>query len=120
MLKSGQLDVQRNGKRILIVDDEPRMIGFIRMNLELESHQVFEARNGLEALEVIRKQLPDLVLLDVMMPELGRLRDAAHVARIQRYPRHHADSEGRRKRQSDRAWSWARTTISPSLLARAS
>lgn len=70
MLKSGQLDVQRKGKRILVVDDEPRMIGFIRMNLELESHQVFEARNGLEALELIRTQLPDLVLLDVMMPEL--------------------------------------------------
>ncbi len=70
MLKSGQLDVQRKGKRILVVDDEPRMIGFIRMNLELESHQVFEARNGLEALDVIRTQLPDLVLLDVMMPEL--------------------------------------------------
>ncbi|MXV93198.1 MAG: response regulator transcription factor [Chloroflexi bacterium] len=46
------------------------MIGFIRMNLELESHQVLEARNGVEALEVIRTQLPDLVLLDVMMPEL--------------------------------------------------
>ncbi len=70
MLKSGQLDVQRKRKRILVVDDEPRMIGFIRMNLELESHQVFEARNGLEALDVIRTQLPDLVLLDVMMPEL--------------------------------------------------
>lgn len=70
MLKSGQLDVQRKGKRILVVDDEPRMIGFIRMNLELESHQVFEARNGIEALDVIRTQLPDLVLLDVMMPEL--------------------------------------------------
>ncbi|MCY4464349.1 MAG: response regulator transcription factor [Chloroflexi bacterium] len=70
MLKSGQLDVQRKGKRILVVDDEPRMIGFIRMNLELESHQVFEARNGLEALDLIRTQLPDLVLLDVMMPEL--------------------------------------------------
>ncbi|MCY4146565.1 MAG: response regulator transcription factor [Chloroflexi bacterium] len=70
MLKSEQLDAQRKGKRILVVDDEPRMIGFIRMNLELESHQVFEARNGLEALDVIRTQLPDLVLLDVMMPEL--------------------------------------------------
>ncbi|MCY3574827.1 MAG: response regulator transcription factor [Chloroflexi bacterium] len=70
MLKSRQLDGQRKGKRILVVDDEPRMIGFIRMNLELESHQVLEARNGVEALEVIRTQLPDLVLLDVMMPEL--------------------------------------------------
>lgn len=60
----------REGKRILIVDDEPRMIGFIRMNLELEGHQVFEARNGLEALDSIRTRMPDLVLLDVMMPEL--------------------------------------------------
>lgn len=61
---------QRDGKHILVVDDEPRMIGFIRMNLELEGHQVTEAQNGLEALEAIRTRLPDLVLLDVMMPEL--------------------------------------------------
>jgi len=60
----------RDSKRILVVDDEPRMIGFIRMNLELEGHQVHEAHNGMEALEAIRKQLPDVVLLDVMMPEM--------------------------------------------------
>lgn len=46
------------------------MINFIRMNLELEGHQVLEAHNGLEALEQIRTKLPDIVLLDVMMPEL--------------------------------------------------
>ncbi|MBN1203051.1 MAG: response regulator transcription factor [Anaerolineae bacterium] len=62
--------VPHDAKRILVVDDEPRMIGFIRMNLELEGYQVFEAHNGIDALEVIRTQLPDLVLLDVMMPEL--------------------------------------------------
>ncbi|NLE45921.1 MAG: response regulator transcription factor [Chloroflexi bacterium] len=55
---------------ILVVDDEPRMIRFIRMNLELEKFQVIEAHNGLEALDRIRKDLPDLVILDVMMPEL--------------------------------------------------
>jgi two-component system KDP operon response regulator KdpE len=60
----------RDAKRILVVDDEPRMIGFIRMNLELEGYQVLEAHTGLEALEMIRTQLPDLVLLDVMMPHL--------------------------------------------------
>lgn len=60
----------RETVRTLVVDDEPRMIGFIRMNLELEGHQVIEAHNGLEALEAIRTQLPDVVLLDVMMPEL--------------------------------------------------
>jgi two-component system KDP operon response regulator KdpE len=61
---------RHNGERILVVDDETRMIGFIRMNLELEGYQVIEAHSGLDALEMIRTQLPDLVLLDVMMPEL--------------------------------------------------
>lgn len=61
---------QRDGKRILVVDDELRMISFIRMNLELEGHQVIEAHDGLEALEAVRTKLPDIVLLDVMMPEL--------------------------------------------------
>ncbi len=60
----------KDAKRILVVDDETRMIGFIRMNLELEGFQVLEAHNGLEALEMIRTSLPDLVILDVMMPEL--------------------------------------------------
>ncbi|MBN1679063.1 MAG: response regulator transcription factor [Anaerolineae bacterium] len=62
--------IPRDAKRILVVDDEPRMIGFIRLNLELEGYQVLEAHTGLEALESIRTQLPDLVLLDVMMPQL--------------------------------------------------
>ncbi len=62
--------IPRDAKRILVVDDEPRMIGFIRMNLELEGYQVLEANSGVRALEMIRTQLPDLVLLDVMMPSL--------------------------------------------------
>jgi DNA-binding response OmpR family regulator len=60
----------RDSKRVLVVDDEPRIIGFIRMNLELEGYQVIEAHNGLEALESVRTRLPDVVLLDVMMPDL--------------------------------------------------
>lgn len=59
-----------NEGRILVVDDEPRMTRFIRMNLELEDYQVIEAHGGLEALEKVRTELPDLVILDVMMPEL--------------------------------------------------
>ena len=70
MNQSHSIHPQRKGKRILVVDDEPRMIGFIRMNLELEDHWVIEAHNGIEALDAIRTQLPDLVLLDVMMPDL--------------------------------------------------
>jgi DNA-binding response OmpR family regulator len=56
--------------RILVVDDEPRMIRFIRMNLELEGYQVSQAGNGFEALNQLRDTLPDLVILDVMMPDL--------------------------------------------------
>lgn len=55
---------------VLVVDDEPRMIRFIRMNLELEGYQVVEARNGLEALEQVRQHVPDLVVMDVMMPQM--------------------------------------------------
>jgi DNA-binding response OmpR family regulator len=57
-------------KLVLVVDDEPRMTRFIRMNLELEDFQVVEAHNGLEALDKVRTDLPDLIILDVMMPEL--------------------------------------------------
>lgn len=60
----------REGKRILVVDDEARMIDFIRMNLELEGFQVLEARSGIAAMETIRTQLPDLVILDIMMPQI--------------------------------------------------
>jgi two-component system KDP operon response regulator KdpE len=57
-------------KLILVVDDEPRMIQFIRMNLELEGYRVIQASNGLEALDKVREELPDLVIMDVMMPDL--------------------------------------------------
>ncbi|MBV8694179.1 MAG: response regulator transcription factor [Ktedonobacteraceae bacterium] len=53
---------------ILIVDDEPRIRDLVRMNLELEHYRVIEASNGQEALEQLREHLPDLVILDVMMP----------------------------------------------------
>ena len=55
---------------VLVVDDEPRMTRFIRMNLELEGYRVLEAHDGLEALEKTRTNLPDLIVLDVMMPKL--------------------------------------------------
>ncbi|HNS39210.1 MAG TPA: response regulator, partial [Promineifilum sp.] len=55
---------------ILIVDDELRMRRFIRMNLELEGYQVVEAENGIQALDRVRQFTPDLVIMDVMMPEM--------------------------------------------------
>jgi DNA-binding response OmpR family regulator len=55
---------------VLVVDDEPRMIRFIRMNLELEGYHVVEAGNGIEALDQVRKHIPDLVVMDIMMPKM--------------------------------------------------
>ena len=55
---------------ILIVDDEPGTRRMLRLMLELKGFQVSEAEDGLDALAKIALQLPDLVLLDVMMPNL--------------------------------------------------
>ena len=56
--------------RILVVDDEKRMVGFIRLNLEHDGFEVIEAFNGAQAIERLRDSLPDLILLDIMMPDL--------------------------------------------------
>ena len=55
---------------ILVVDDEPRIIRFVRINLEMEGFRVIEAANGLEAVDQVREKMPDAVLLDVSMPEM--------------------------------------------------
>ncbi len=55
---------------ILVVDDEERMVRFIRLNLEHDGFQVVQAFRGMEAIQVIREEMPDLVLLDVMMPDI--------------------------------------------------
>ena len=56
-------------RRILVVDDEERMVRFIRMNLEHDGFQVMEAFNGKQAIDKLR-DTPDLILLDVMMPDI--------------------------------------------------
>ncbi len=56
--------------KILIVDDEPDIIEFIRYNITNAGYQVFMARNGVEALELAELERPDLILLDIMMPKM--------------------------------------------------
>jgi two-component system KDP operon response regulator KdpE len=57
-------------RMILVVDDEERMARFIRLNLEHDGFRVAEAHRGYEAMEVLRDVMPDVVILDVMMPDM--------------------------------------------------
>src|SRR4030066_689143 len=57
-------------KKILIVDDEPRYVRLREANLVTDNYQVIKAYNGEQALELVAKENPDLVLLDIMMPIL--------------------------------------------------
>ena len=56
--------------RILVVDDEPDLLELVRFNLGQAGFQVATAASGAEGLEAIRRQAPDLVLLDLMLPDL--------------------------------------------------
>lgn len=57
--------------RILIADDEPNIVIPLEYLMKREGHEVLVARDGTQALETIRRERPDLVLLDVMMPGLS-------------------------------------------------
>jgi two-component system KDP operon response regulator KdpE len=74
------VDNQYRDRKILVVDDEERMVRFIRLNLEHDGFRVIEAFNGNQAINKARSNLPDLVLLDVMMPDL----DGFEVLRVLR------------------------------------
>lgn len=64
------MDMNTKKNRILVVDDEKRMVTFIRLNLEHDGFDVIEAYSGSQAIDRLRDSLPDLILLDVMMPDL--------------------------------------------------
>jgi DNA-binding response OmpR family regulator len=57
----------------LVVDDEPDLVELVSFNLRAEGYDVVTAANGLEALDRARAVLPDLIVLDLMMPELDGL-----------------------------------------------
>jgi two-component system, OmpR family, KDP operon response regulator KdpE len=76
---------RKDQRRILIVDDEPGLRELVRINLEHEGFAVLQAENGVQGLEMIQQEHPDLVILDVMMPEMDgwdvcrRLREFSQV-----------------------------------------
>ena len=73
-------------KTILVVDDEPRIVEAVGMNLELEGYQVSSASNGYEALQKLTEDLPDLVILDVMMPEIDGFETLRKIREVSTVP----------------------------------
>ncbi len=64
------IDESFRNRLILVVDDEERIVRFIQLNLEHDGFRVVEAYRGMQALDKVRTEMPDLVILDVMMPDL--------------------------------------------------
>jgi two-component system KDP operon response regulator KdpE len=57
-------------RTVLVIDDEPRIAGMIRLNFEMEGYDVLTALSGPEGLRKLTEHMPDVVILDVMMPEM--------------------------------------------------
>ncbi|RIJ49408.1 DNA-binding response regulator [Maribellus luteus] len=62
--------MSENQFKVLLVDDELDILEFLSYNLEKEGYIVYTAKNGVEALEIAEKEIPHLIILDVMMPEM--------------------------------------------------
>ncbi len=71
---------------VLVVDDEPRLVDVVRMNLEVEGYRVVAAASGMEALERLKQDLPDLVILDVMMPEMDGYETLRQIREVSNVP----------------------------------
>ncbi|HEX2234917.1 MAG TPA: response regulator [Actinomycetota bacterium] len=57
-------------KRILVCDDDPVILRLLQVNLELEGYEALLAHHGVKAVEVALEQLPDVIILDIMMPRM--------------------------------------------------
>ena len=73
-------------RRILVVDDAPDIVHAVRLYLEMEGFTVYSASDGRQAVDVVRSKLPDLVVLDVMMPELDGLSALKLIREISNIP----------------------------------
>jgi DNA-binding NarL/FixJ family response regulator len=61
---------QKDSKKLLLVDDDPNLILLVKDYLEFQGYEVVTAENGREALEILENQTPDMIICDVMMPEM--------------------------------------------------
>ena len=72
--------------KILVVDDEDLLVKGIRFNLQNEGYEVITGSDGLEAVELSREQNPDLIILDVMMPQMDGMTACARIREFSNVP----------------------------------
>ncbi|NEQ95294.1 MAG: response regulator transcription factor [Cyanothece sp. SIO2G6] len=68
-----------DSKRLLLIDDDPNLILLVKDYLEFRGYEVMTAENGREALEMLEKETPDMIICDVMMPEMDGYSLVEHV-----------------------------------------
>jgi DNA-binding response OmpR family regulator len=68
-----------DSKKILVVDDDPYILMSLEFLMKKNGFDVMVARNGTEALEIVEKQVPDIVLLDIMMPDVDGYAICKHI-----------------------------------------
>ena len=73
------------GKKILLIDDEQDILEILSYNLEKEGYQVFTANNGNEGIVKAKEIIPDLILLDVMMPEKDGIETCQEMRQIKEF-----------------------------------
>src|SRR4051812_8889661 len=71
-----------NKYKILLVDDEADILGFLSYNLKKEGYNVFTANNGKEAVVIAKKENPNLIILDVMMPDMDGIETCREIREI--------------------------------------
>lgn len=63
-------DTNKDSKRLLLIDDDPNLILLVKDYLEFRGYEVVTAENGRDAMDVLTRQQPDMIICDVMMPEM--------------------------------------------------
>ena len=74
--------MKKKNTKILLVDDEPDILEIIGYNLAQEEYQIFTAANGKEAIAKAKKVIPDLIIMDVMMPEMDGMEACENIRKI--------------------------------------